>query len=86
MGDLRGIPPLGAEHTVCTLLPKAARARSIRVAFSERVEGLIEAASTTNVTKIPREQGGSIKSDLTNYDGVDAGDGQSPSPIPMPVR
>ena len=45
MGDFRGIPPLGVEHTLCTLFPKASRARSISVAFSERVEGLIEAAS-----------------------------------------
>ena len=35
IGDLRGILSLGVAHIVCTLFPKASKARSVSVAFSQ---------------------------------------------------
>ena len=35
IGDLRGILSLGVAHIVCTLFPKASRARSVSVAFPQ---------------------------------------------------
>ena len=35
IGDLRGIPPLGVAHTVCTLFTNASRVRSVSVALPQ---------------------------------------------------